>query len=396
MKPLAAYEHLLYQTMGLLLLMVAVPFPLPAGADAAEKERQDMWEVIAPNFTPPPELAGELGEYASPLRFGDGRRVADASQWPARRAEILTTWHGIMGAWPELIATPRIEYLDQQARDSFTQHRVRIEVAAGTMLDGYLMVPEGAGPFPAVLVVYYEPETSAGLNENRLRDFGYQFALRGFVTLSIGSPPVDARDPKVPEAGLQPLSYLAYVAANCHTALASLPEVDGERIGVTGHSYGSKWAMFASCLYERFAAAAWSDGGIVFDESRANVNYWEPWYLGRDPLITRARGTIAPDRPRTGAYRQLVEQGHDLHELHALMPPRPFLVSGGSEDPVERWVPLNHTIDVNHLLGYSHRVGMTNRPTHAPTAESNAVLYAFFEHFLKEQTGEQPGSASIP
>jgi len=26
---------------------------------------------------------------------------------------------------------------------------------------------------------------------------------------------------------------------------------------------------------------------------------------------------------------------------------------------------------------------MTNRPTHAPTPESNKQLYAFFEHFLK-------------
>ncbi len=31
--------------------------------------------------------------------------------------------------------------------------------------------------------------------------------------------------------------------------------------------------MFASCLYERFACGVWSDGGIVFDEARVNVNY---------------------------------------------------------------------------------------------------------------------------
>ena len=45
------------------------------------------------------------------------------------------------------------------------------------------------------------------------------------------------------------------------------PEVDAARIGVTGHSYGGKWAMFASCLHEKFAAAVWSDGGVVFDEN---------------------------------------------------------------------------------------------------------------------------------
>lgn len=43
-------------------------------------------------------------------------------------------------------------------------------------------------------------------------------------------------------------------------------------------------AMFASCLYEKFACTAWSDPGIVFDETKDNyINYWEPWYLGYYP-----------------------------------------------------------------------------------------------------------------
>ena len=35
-------------------------------------------------------------------------------------------------------------------------------------------------------------------------------------------------------------------------------------------------------VLEKFAAVAVSDPGIVFDETRSNVNYWEPWYLGFD------------------------------------------------------------------------------------------------------------------
>ena len=49
------------------------------------------------------------------------------------------------------------------------------------------------------------------------------------------------------------------------------------------------------------------------------------------------------------------------------MAPRPFLVSGGSEDPPERWRALNHAVAVNKLLGYEDRVAMTNRPGHDPT-----------------------------
>ena len=87
--------------------------------------------------------------------------------------------------------------------------------------------------------------------------------------------------------------------------------------------------------------------------------------------------------PRTGPYKTMIEKGRDLHELHALMAPRPFLVSGGSEDLVERWKPLNHSVAVNKLLGQENRVAMTNRPKHDPTEESNEQVYAFFEHVLK-------------
>jgi hypothetical protein len=64
------------------------------------------------------------------------------------------------------------------------------------------------------------------------------------------------------------------------------------------------------------------------------------------------------------------------------MAPRPFLVSGGSEDGIERWRSLHHAIEVNRLLGYKDRVGMTNRPTHDPTVESNEAICRFFEHML--------------
>ena len=128
--------------------------------------------------------------------------------------------------------------------------------------------PMGTGPFPAVVIPFYDPESSTGLNKRQLCDFGYQLSRRGFVTLSIGSPGGDARKPNSPAPKLQPLAYLGYVGANCYNALAALPNVDPKRIGIVGHSYGGKWSMFASCFYEKFAAAVWSDPGIVWDEKR--------------------------------------------------------------------------------------------------------------------------------
>ncbi len=348
-------------------------------------------ETLRPFFAPLAEFADDFGDYRSPLKFDDDTPVRTPAQWQARRAEIFAAWRKLTGFWPPLIEKPEVTCQEQNRRGDLIQHKVTVEIApGGQTVSGYLLVPDGEGPFPAVLVVYYDAETGVGLGKE-LRDFGYQLAKRGFVALSIGTPEFASLNaPYKPlwdgpggQPLLQPLSALAYVAANCHTALANMPAVDPARIGIVGHSYGGKWAMFASCLYEKFACAVWSDPGIVFDETRPNVNYWEPWYLGWDPKQQRERGVPSDTRPRTGAYKTMIETGRDLHELHALMAPRPFLVSGGAEDPPSRWRALNHTVAVNKLLGHTNRVAMTNRETHAPTAESNEQVYAFFEHFLR-------------
>lgn len=353
-------------------------------------------------FVPSPESAPAAENYRSPLRFDDGRPVTSAADWPARRAEILRAWHAQLGPWPELLANPKVVPEERQERGGgVVQQRVQLEVAPGVMQHGYLLFPPAQfkGPRPAVLVVFYAPEVSVGYDGPRPlegqakkflttgergqgRDFALQLARRGFVTLSIGTPGDDAYQPQLNGAKCQPLSYHAYMAANCHTVLAQRPEVDPARIGVMGHSYGGKWAMFASCLYDRFAAAVWSDGGVVFDETRGAVNYWEPWYLGLDSRQDRKRGLVTAQNGRTGAYRALRESGRDLHELHALMAPRPFLVSGGSEDGPTRWAPLRHAVAVNRLLGVEERVAMTNRPAHSPTPESNDQAFAFLEWAL--------------
>ena len=333
---------------------------------------------------PPAEWEGKMGEYKSPLLFRDGREVKTPADWQQRRAEILTEWHNLMGAWPPVLEKPTVEVLESKQREDFTQQHVRVQIAPGQHAEGYILLPEGNGPFPAVFVPYYDPETSAGLNTKPLRDFAYQLTKRGFVSLSLGSPGGDARKPVLSTAAkCQPLSYLGYISANAWQVLANLPQVDSKRIGIVGHSYGGKWSMFGACLWDNYACGVWSDPGIVFDETRGSINYQEPWYLGLDPAITRKPGLVTADNPRTGVYKTLIEQGHDLVEFQALMAPRPFLVSGGAEDPPKRWTALNHLRAVNQLLGHHDRVAMTNREKHDPNEESNAAIYAFFEHWLK-------------
>ncbi|PYK00047.1 MAG: hypothetical protein DME23_08330, partial [Verrucomicrobia bacterium] len=260
---------------------------------------------LAEFFAPPKQYQSDFAKFRSPFVFADGRLVRTPADWQRRRAEIRSTWHKIMGPWPALIEKPRVEVVNTTHRENIAQHQLRIEVAlGGEMVDALLLVPAGELPAhkcPAVLVVYYDAETGAGLGAP-LRDYGWQLAKRGFVTLSIGKPNarIDFGDHSRPRGEpylgpvgkpvrVQPLSALAYAAANAHTVLAQRPEVDPARIGIVGHSFGGKWAMFASCLYDKFTCAVWSDPGIVFDERdrrkenpSGSVNYWDVWYLGFD------------------------------------------------------------------------------------------------------------------
>jgi hypothetical protein len=339
----------------------------------------------APFANVPLEYRGQLAKMRSPLLFNDGNLVASQADWQRRRKEIQAAWEGILGSWPPVVERPTIEILETSVRENVTQRRVRVQIAPDQTSDGYILIPNGPGPFPAVFVPYYDPETSVGLSNNPLRDFAWQLARRGFVGLAIGSPGGNARMPVLSkQARCQPLSYLGYIAANAWNALATMPEVDSVRIGIVGHSYGGKWAMFGSCLWEKYACAVWSDPGIVFDEKRESINYQEPWYLGLDST-TRKPGLVRDDSPRTGAYKTLIEKSHDLHELHSLMSPRPFMVSGGEEDLPSRWTVLNHTIAVNKVLGVEHRVSMANRETHDPTEESNEQIYRFFDYWLNRK-----------
>ena len=357
-------------------------------AQEPDVEATVIWEKIETFFSPPAEFEDKYGEFRSPLKFYNGHSVETTEDWQKRREEILSRWNKMMGVWPPLIKDQEVEILETTHRENFMQYRIKFYWTPTEKTEGYLLIPDGEGKKPAVITVYYEPETAIGLGKP-YRDFAYQLTKRGFVTLSIGTTRATKAKtyalyyPSLTDAKVEPLSMLACAAVNAWYVLANRPEVDSNRIGIAGHSFGGKWAMFASCLFDKFACAVWSDPGIVFDEKRPNVNYWEAWYLGYTSPPWRKRGIITKNNPAKGLYPKLVAEGLDLHELHTLMAPRPFLVSGGSEDPPQRWLALNHTIAVNRLLGVNNRVAMTNRTEHSPNLKSNEQIYLFFEFFLK-------------
>jgi hypothetical protein len=51
---------------------------------------------------------------------------------------------------------------------------------------GYLLVPVGEGKKPAVITVFYEPETAIGLSDKPNRDFAYQLVKGDLSAFPLG------------------------------------------------------------------------------------------------------------------------------------------------------------------------------------------------------------------
>jgi len=161
-----------------------------------------------PPFTQvPAEFSGLQPDLRSTLVFNDGSTVKSADDWNKRRTEILSDWHRIMGEWPPMVDHPSIEINETTMRGNVKQQRVRVQIAPDQTSDGYILIPPGDGPFPAVFVPFYDPETSIGLSDKPFRGFAWQLSRRGFVSFSIGAPGGDASKPVLSEqAHCQPLS----------------------------------------------------------------------------------------------------------------------------------------------------------------------------------------------
>ncbi|MHC4582652.1 MAG: alpha/beta hydrolase family protein, partial [Planctomycetota bacterium] len=194
----------------------------------------------------------------------------------------------------------------------------------GAAVEARLLIPDGDGPFPAVLV------TNDGTGEG---DLGWQLAQRDFVTLSVDSP----------EAA-QTLSALTYIAANAHTVLAQRPEVYPDRIGIAGQAGAGMWAMLACCMHDKFNCGAWSATKVT-----------------------------------SGQYGL-----RELQQAHALMAPRPFLLVENIPDRSHELSVLNLAVAVNRTRGYRHRVARISYKRHNPVDTVNGPICRFFEWWLHE------------
>ena len=145
-------------------------------------------------------------------------------------------------------------------------HDVSFTSPRGGSVQGYLTVPPGKGPFPAVIFLH----GSGGSRRNFVSEASW-LSGRNVVGLTIDSPFVRPRPTLSGMPGIrQERNLEAQSVVDTRRAvdvLDSLPYVDKDRIGLLGFSAGAKTAAIAAGVDPRFKATVIVSGGAPPVES---------------------------------------------------------------------------------------------------------------------------------
>lgn len=170
------------------------------------------------------------------------------------------------------------------AMQGYTVRRLSFQSAPRIRVTGNLYVPEGSGPFPAVLNMH--GHWNQGKLAAHIQTRGHILAQNGFVVLTVDAAGAGERGEvervwsyhgswHAAELFLGGDSLLGLQVRDNQTALdvlQSLAFVDGERIGATGASGGGNQTMWLSALDERVKASVPVVSVGSFEEYVGNCN----------------------------------------------------------------------------------------------------------------------------
>jgi dienelactone hydrolase len=251
----------------------------------------------------------------------------DLRQWLRERLDL-----------PELVA-PAVDFREATLREGYVEHRIAYPSRAGDEIPAFLLVPDAAGPHPAV-VAHHQHASQwhlgksevAGRAGHRLQAFGPALARRGVVVLAPDA--ICFEDRRRGAAGTVPLpgdgdrqAHVAQMnalllaggllmtnvladAASAVSLLAASEHVDGGRIGSIGHSFGGNTTLFHAAVDLRVAFACASGSACTYRRRLASGTGIEISQL--IPGIT---------------------QRLDIEDVVALIAPRPVLLVSSTDDP---------------------------------------------------------------
>ncbi len=202
---------------------------------------------------------------------------ADIASWEAERAGIRATLLRLLGHFPERPAHPTVTILSRTREPGYWREKFVFDDGIGGKVPGYLLTPLAAGPHPAILYCHWHGgEYGIGKEEIFQTNHtpvvpGPTLVDRGYVVLAIDAPCFGERNGQGPDQELGAAGEVSAAKFNLWTGrtlwgwmlrddlmaldyLASRPEVDALRIGVTGISMGATRTWWLMALDDRLKA----------------------------------------------------------------------------------------------------------------------------------------------
>jgi hypothetical protein len=291
-----------------------------------------------------------------PLRCVDGSRVTTREQWEQkRRHETLELFRKhVYGRQPPKPAKVTFDLLETDAKamdGRATMRRVKITSSHGQgksfAFEAAVTFPNSSAgiPRPAFLLINNRPAASADPTRREKNGFwpAEEIIARGYATAVFRTNDVDpdkkdeasraqgvrgvwpAGGGKVGEDAWATIAAWAWGASRVLDYLQTVPEIDGSKVAVIGHSRGGKTALWAAAEDTRFAMAISNDSGCGgaalsrrrFGETVEAINRGFPYWFCDNFKKFNGREDDLPI---------------DQHQLVALIAPRPVYVASADAD----------------------------------------------------------------
>jgi len=295
--------------------------------------------------------------------------------------------------------------LYEEQRDGYKARKLEIRLSRYYTVPAYLLIPDGKGPFPAVNVLHdhgahlfigkekvIRPlacEDSVVINDAEAwvsnyegQYFGDYLARHGFVVFATDAPMWGERGQKegprrdkydmiagnMMMYGIDLSAYMTYDDIRATDFLASLPEVDPQRIGCTGWSMGAYRTWMLSALSDRIKA-----GAAVC------------WMVTTDEQLT-----FHYKRTENGGFANCLpglRRWLDYPHIASIACPKPMLFINGSQDklfPVageQKAFAIMHDVWESQGAGDKIETELWDMPHSCPHRAQERVL-AFFQRFL--------------
>jgi dienelactone hydrolase len=280
------------------------------------------------------------------------RRGGDLTKetWPKHRDRIRAGVAQLLGPMPETIVPLEAKTDSETDCGNYVRRKVSIQVQPGDRMPAWLLVPKDRKGKAAAVIAFYGTTSGAGKDTTvglsggkpgtppeRNRAFAIDFVEAGFVVLAPdylrdgeriapGKRPYDTTDfyERFPDWSIHGKD--AWDTMRAVDYLQSLPEVDPERIGMVGHSYGGHSTIFTAALEPRLKAV-WANGPVS-DFLLHGMHWAAPKGAGGSASLPAMRPFVL-DRTRPVPAT--------FYEWTSLIAPRPLAVcqAVGERRPME-------------------------------------------------------------